>query len=84
MKKSRKQQEIDARIAADPIARLMERDDVDYSTDELPTAPRIEAAPFQKSHEAKYPTPVLDDLLTAGEISREQYERLRRENRVEM
>lgn len=40
MKKSRKQREIDARIAADPIAQAMGRTDIDYSSDDLPTAPR--------------------------------------------
>lgn len=41
MKKlSRKQREIEARRAADPVAQALGRDDIDYSTDELPTAPR--------------------------------------------
>lgn len=35
---------------------------------------------FEKSHAAKYPRQVLADLLDAGEISREQYARLRRES----
>jgi hypothetical protein len=42
MKKSRKQQEIEARKAADPIAQALGRTDIDYSTDALPTAPRGE------------------------------------------
>ncbi len=41
MKPSKKQREIEARKAADPIAQVIGRDDIDYSTDELPTAPRV-------------------------------------------
>lgn len=37
---SKRQQLIDARRDSDPIAQLMEREDVDYESDELPTAPR--------------------------------------------
>jgi hypothetical protein len=37
---SKRQQLIEARKASDPIAQLMEREDVDYESDELPTAPR--------------------------------------------
>lgn len=130
MKKlSRKQQEVEARRAADPIAQAVGRDDIDYSTDELPAAPRdtvnkvmeridtdldramevyrnprsrtelhhgverqipIEPQTDEQmlhgkivswQREAKYPASVLDDLLAAGEINREQYERLRRENK---
>jgi hypothetical protein len=40
MKLSKRKQEIEARKASDPISQLMEREDVDYSSDELPTAPR--------------------------------------------
>lgn len=41
MKLSRRQQEIEARRASDPIAQFMEREDVDYTDpDQLPTAPR--------------------------------------------
>lgn len=36
-------------------------------------------AEFQKTQKAKYPARVLAELLAAGEITREQYERLRRE-----
>lgn len=43
MKKSRRQQEIEARRAADPIAQAIGRDDIDYESDELPTAPRLVA-----------------------------------------
>lgn len=35
-------------------------------------------AEYQQSRTAKYPAKVLADLLAAGEINREQYERLRR------
>ena len=41
MKKSKRQQEIEARRAADPIAQAIGRDDIDYESDELPTAPRV-------------------------------------------
>lgn len=41
MKQSERQQEIDARRAADPIAQALERTDIDYTSDELPTAPRV-------------------------------------------
>lgn len=45
MKQSKRQQAIEARRASDPIARKMERTDIDYANpDELPTAPRIIAA----------------------------------------
>jgi hypothetical protein len=40
MKTSKRQLEIEARRAADPIAQALGRTDIDYSTDELPTAPR--------------------------------------------
>jgi len=40
MKLSKRQQEIEARKAADPIAQAIGRDDIDYESDELPTAPR--------------------------------------------
>lgn len=44
MKQSRKQREIAARRAADPIAQIVERTDIDYSDpDQLPTAPRATA-----------------------------------------
>jgi hypothetical protein len=35
---------------------------------------------FEHSHTAKYPQAVLSDLLDAGEINLEQFERLRRES----
>lgn len=38
---------------------------------------------FEKSTTAKYPQKALADLLDAGEISREQYERLRLESATE-
>jgi hypothetical protein len=41
-KLSRRQQEIEARKASDPLAQLMERNDIDYGSDELPVAPRIQ------------------------------------------
>lgn len=42
MKKSKRQLEIEARMAADPIAQALGRTDIDYSDpDQLPTAPRI-------------------------------------------
>jgi hypothetical protein len=66
MKKlSRKEQEIEARKAADPIAQALGRTDIDYSSDELPTAPRFADGqkpiavlnfidtPFETQHEAK-------------------------------
>lgn len=102
MKQSKRQQEIEARKASDPIAQALGRTDIDYTTDELPTAPRgispsaIRTGEFGPgkysgctdfgftgflTSQAKYPTSVLDDLLAAGEISREQYERLRQENK---
>lgn len=37
------------------------------------------AGKFQQSNTAKYPASLLAELLAAGEINREQYERLRRE-----
>lgn len=89
MKPSKRQREIEARRAADPIAQVVGRTDVDYSTDELPTAPRV-VAPIESgdsefsatlTKEAKYPASVLDDLLAANEINREQYERLKRETK---
>jgi hypothetical protein len=46
MKLSKRQQEIEARKAADPIAQAVGRDDIDYESDELPTAPRP-TAPYQ-------------------------------------
>jgi len=94
MKKlSRKEQEIEARRAADPIAQAIGREDIDYSSDELPTAPRFADGqkpiatmnfidvPFEAAHEAKYPAIVLEELLAADEITFEQYERLQRENK---
>lgn len=36
-------------------------------------------AEVRKTQKAKYPAKVLDQLLTAGEIDRGQYERLKRE-----
>lgn len=41
MKKSRKQLAIEARKASDPIAQSLGRTDIDYESDELPTAPRV-------------------------------------------
>lgn len=42
MKLSRKQKEIEARKAADPIAQALGRVDIDYTDpDQLPTAPRV-------------------------------------------
>lgn len=117
MKQSKRQLEIEARRAADPIAQAVGRDDIDYSSDELPTAPRQTATDIdpisascagnvedvrhvgcvyqgcrclchekivtllEPSAEAKYPTQMLDGLLAAGEINREQHERLQRENK---
>lgn len=83
MEKSKRQLEIEARMAADPIAQAIGRTDIDYSDpDQLPTAPRaIQVAPFKAAHEAKYPADVLDALFAAGEITLEQLERLRRETK---
>lgn len=41
MKQSRRQKEIEARKAADPIAQALGRTDIDYESDDLPTAPRM-------------------------------------------
>lgn len=100
MTQSKRQREIEARRAADPIAQLMDRVDVDYSSDDLPTAPwlhhgverRVPLEPQTDApvvrgqiigweREAKYPASVLDDLFVAQEITFEQYERLRQENK---
>lgn len=40
MKLSKRQQEIEARKASDVAAQAVGRDDIDYSSDELPAAPR--------------------------------------------
>ena len=44
MKLSKRQQEIEARKASDPIAQVVGRTDIDYTDpDQLPTAPRVSA-----------------------------------------
>lgn len=43
MKKSKRTLEIEDRKAADPIAQKLGRVDIDYSSDDLPTAPRTVA-----------------------------------------
>jgi hypothetical protein len=40
VKQSRRQREIEARKAADPIAQVVGRNDIDYGSDDLPAAPR--------------------------------------------
>ena len=40
-KLSRRAQEAEARKAADPLAQALGREDIDYESDDLPTAPRL-------------------------------------------
>lgn len=44
---SRRMAEIEARKAADPLARAVGREDIDYSSDELLTAPRVDGHRFK-------------------------------------
>jgi hypothetical protein len=41
VRQSRKQKEIEARRAADPLSQVVGRVDIDYGSDDLPTAPPI-------------------------------------------
>lgn len=51
---SKREQEIAARKAADPLAQALGRDDIDYASDELPTAPRAIVVEPKKIPTAKH------------------------------
>lgn len=56
MKQSRKQREIEARRAADPLAQAVGREDIDYGSDDLPTAPRSVTSPTPDLREDEEPS----------------------------
>lgn len=62
---SKKQREIEARKAADPIAQVMEREDIDYSSDELPSAPRVVERRTVQEWQAS-----IDRVIETGETER--------------
>lgn len=49
MKLSRRKQEIESLRASDPLAQIMEREDIDYGSDDLPTSRIVDAVVEPKS-----------------------------------
>ncbi len=61
MKKSKRQEAIEARIASDPIAQKVGRTDIDYTNpDELPTAPRMAVVSEPATVESLAPRMLVD------------------------
>lgn len=63
---SKRQKEIEARRAADPVAQALGREDIDYTSDELPTAPRLTDREWLLANVPHSPSPSLEVTLNIG------------------